>query len=342
MNEKRFIVAIDEDREASVMRWRQWLWPGWVMVVLAMIVLAGEIGVYLGIRQSLASALLSGCVDIPAVPDYRATGSTHDAIAALNHARALAGLPPLKLPLRFYQSDPAQQQWVLVNLERRARGLPPLREDANLAQMALNYSRQMRDLHFFSHTSPIGGTFTQRLAANPALSGHYRLAAENLAGNPVPGAGAIYEYMYDDAAENCLHRATILTPALTLVGIAVVADRAYGSISVQEFLAPAPWNPYTGAPLATQPPHLRLTVSRDAAHPWLLQGRAFAGSSVGVVRLTWFLDHPDNGQLLASGSSLSLDLRSLAPGAHTLLVYAVDGAQNYSMATMRFLADPAG
>jgi len=314
------------------------------MVVLAIIVLAGGIGLYLGVYQSLAAArpVPSGCVDIPAVPDYLATGSTHDAIAALNHAHALVGLAPLKLPLRFYQSGPAQQQWLLVNLERRARGLPPLRMDATLAQMALNYSRQMRDLHFFSHTSPIGGTFPQRLAANPALAGHYRLAAENLAGNPVPGAGAIYEYMYDDAAENCLHRANILDPALTLVGIAVVADRTYGSISAQEFLAPAPGNPYTGAAPATQPPRLHLTISRDTAYPWLLRGRAVAGCSVGVVRLTWFLDHPGNGQLLASGSSLSLDLRSLAPGAHTLLVYAVDGAQNYSMATTRFLADPPG
>ena len=148
--------------------------------------------------------------------------------------------------------------------------------------------------------------------------------------------------MYDDAAENCLHRANILDPALTLVGIAVVADRTYGSISAQEFLAPAPGNPYTGAAPATQPPRLHLTISRDTAYPWLLRGRAVAGCSVGVVRLTWFLDHPGNGQLLASGSSLSLDLRSLAPGAHTLLVYAVDGAQNYSMATTRFLADPPG
>jgi uncharacterized protein YkwD len=324
------------------MRWRQWRGQIWVIVMLAMVVLAGGIGVYLGVRQSLASALSSGCVDIPAVPDYRATGSAHDAIAALNHARALAGLPPLKLPPRFYQFSPAQQQWVLLNLERRARGLSPLHMDATLTQMALNYSRQMRDLHFFSHTSPIGGTFAQRLAANPALSGHYRLAAENLAGNPVPGVGAIYEYMYDDAAENCLHRANILTPALTLVGIAVVADRAYGSISVQEFLAPAPWNPCIGAPLATQPPRLRLAISRDAAHPWLLQGRAFAGRSVGTVRLSWFLDHISEGQLLADGSSLSLDLRSLAPGAHTLLVYAVDGAQNYSKAATRFFVDPPG
>ena len=70
------------------------------MVVLAIIVLAGGIGLYLGVYQSLAAArpVPSGCVDIPPVPDYLATGSTHDAIAALNHAHALVGLAPLKLP----------------------------------------------------------------------------------------------------------------------------------------------------------------------------------------------------------------------------------------------------
>lgn len=318
------------------MRWLQWLRQGWLIGGLAMVLLAGAVGYVPAAYQSLASPShpSSGCVNIPAVPDYLATGSAYDAIAALNHAHALEGLPPLKLPLRFYQFGPAQQQWLLVNLERKARGLAPLSEDANLARLALNYSRQMRDLRFFSHTSPIGGTFTERLAANPALAGHYRLAAENLAGNPAPGAGAIYEYMYDDAAENCLHRANILDPALTLVGIGEVADSTYGSISAQEFLAPAPWHPYTGAQFSISPPRLSLRISRDAARPWLMRGRALVSGGTGIVRITWFLDHVGSGkeQPLVTGSSLSLDLRTLAPGSHTLLVYAVDGEQSYSMA----------
>ena len=48
--------------------------------------------------------------------------------------------------------------------------------------MALGYSRQLSNLHFFSHTSPISGTFTNRVDRNPAIANHYSLAAENLAG----------------------------------------------------------------------------------------------------------------------------------------------------------------
>jgi Cysteine-rich secretory protein family len=317
------------------MRRLQCVWQGWMIFLSAMLLLVGISGAYLYHYQSLASGLprQSGCVDIPAVPDYLATGSTYDAIAAINNAHVREGLPPLKLPLNFYQLGPVQQQFILVNLERKVRGLSPLRMDANLAQLALNYSKQLRDLHFFSHTSPIGGTFNERIDANPAIANHYRLVAENLAGNPVPGAGAIYEYMYDDAAEGCSHRANILDPTLSLVGIGEVAGSPYGSVSVQEFLAPAPWSPYTGAMPHTQPPHISLRVSRSAAHSWQLQCRALA--SVGVARITWFIDHVGSGkgQLLAVGSSQSLDLRSLAPGSHTLLVYAVDGEQNYGMAT---------
>lgn len=323
-----------------VMRWLcrvRLIQHGWMIFLLHVVLLAGLADVSLYSYQSLAAPLhpQSGCIDIPAVPDYLATGSASAAITALNHAHALEGLPALKLPRNFYGLGAVQQQFVLLNLEREARGLPHLHMDANLAQLALNYSEQMRNLHFYSHTSPIGGTFTERITANPALSGHYQFAAENLAGNLVPGVGPIYEYMYDDAAEHCSHRANILDPTMTLVGIGEVAGSPYGSVSAQEFLAPAPWSPYRGVPLATQPPRLRLLVDRSSAHPWLLQCRALVSTSAGTARITWFIDHVGSGKgsLLAGGSFFSLDLHSLPPGAHTLLVYAVDGEQNYSMAT---------
>ncbi len=304
-----------------------------MIFLFSLVLLAGIAGASPYSSHSLASPPLAqaACIDIPAAPDYLASDSIYDAIAAINHAHSLEGLPALKLPLNFYRLGAVQQQFMLVNLEREVRGLSPLHMDANLAQLALNYSRQMRDLHFYSHTSPISGTFTERITANPAIADHYQLVAENLAGNPVPGVGPIYEYMYDDAAEHCDHRANILDPTLTLVGIGEVSASPYGSVSAQEFLAPAPWRPYRDVPFVTQPPHLRLLVDRSSAHSWLLQCRALASPATGTAHITWFIDHVGKGQLLASGSFLSLNLRSLAPGRHTLLVYAVDDEQNYNM-----------
>lgn len=269
-------------------------------------------------------------------------------MAAINNARAGEHLRPLRLPDNFYQIDPTQEQFVLINLERTDRGLLPLRLDANLARMAQNYSRQMRDLHFFAHTSPVAGTFSERIDSNLVLAGHYALAAENLAGNPVPGAGAMYEYMYDDSVEACGHRENILDPNVTLVGIGWVPGSIYGSISAQEFIGSASWDPYGGTRPAAQTPQVRIVELQDQTrntngYRWSMQYRRWGIRSSlvsfhaqlrpgdGKARITWFLDRIGNFPF--GGADITLDMSGLSPGGHTLLVYAVDGEQNYGMAS---------
>ena len=271
----------------------------------------------------------SGRVDIPASPDYLSTGSEQDAIAAINYARQSENLHSLQLPANYWQLSAVQQQFVLVNLERTDRGLHPLQMDANLSQMAAAYSKQMLDLNFFSHTSPIGGTFADRINSNPAIATQYYLAAENLAGNPVAGAGAIYEYMYDDSAEAWGHRNNILDPALTLVGIGLVHGGLYGTISAQEFLAPASFHPYQ----AGTPDNVAPTISIETPQftvPKQLSIMALAQDNRGVTRITWFLDRIGNQPFV--GPVWTLDLSHVSAGTHTLLAYAVDGAQNYAVA----------
>ena len=203
------------------------------------------IGTLLYYHHHIATLNYTGqCIDIPAYPDYLSSGKATDAIAAINNARAIEHVHALHLLANFYQLSAVQQQFVLVNLERTDRKLPPLQLDVVLSQMAQAYSQQMLDQHFFSHTSPTSGTFADRINANPLLAHHYQMVAENLAGNPVAAVGPIYEYMYDDASEACGHRQNILDPHLQFIGIGLVMGSTYGSISTQEFLGSAPWNPY--------------------------------------------------------------------------------------------------
>jgi hypothetical protein len=244
----------------------------------------------------------------------------------------------LRLPGNYYQLEPPQQQFILVNLERTDRGLPPLKMMAALSQMALGYSRQLSNLHFFSHTSPISGTFADRMQNNPATANLYTEAAENLAANPVAGAGPIYEYMYDDSAENCGHRLNILDPNLDLVGINWIHDSQYGSISAQEFLASPGWNLYPHPSPDTLAPSM--VMGQPLLQGSILSCRVLARDDVGVVRITWFLDHVGGQSYL--GPALRLDLRHLSPGSHMLLVFAVDGALNYSMASYTFVVTPRG
>src|SRR5579871_4551088 len=259
------------------------------MIVLLLILLTLATGFLLIRHQQPTAVSGSGCVDIPASPDYLSTDSESDAIAAIDNARARENLPSLRLPANYYHLEPPQQQFILLNLERTDRGLPPLEMVPALSQMALGYSRQLSNLHFFSHTSPISGTFTDRMENNPATANLYSEAAENLAANPVVGAGPIYEYMYDDSAENCGHRLNILDPTLDLVGINWVRNSQYGSISAQEFLASPGWNLYAHPSPDTIAPNV--VMEQPLLKGSLLSCRVLAGDNVGVVRTTWFLDH---------------------------------------------------
>jgi len=306
------------------------------IIVLTFILLVLVAGALLLRHQQPVAVSGTGCVDIPASPDYLSTTSEADAIAAINNAHAQENLPPLRLPANYYHLVPPQQQLILLNIERTDRRLPPLQMDAALSQMALGYSRQLSNLHFFSHTSPISGTFVDRMVNNPATANHYSLAAENLAGHSVAGAGPIYDYMYDDSVENCGHRLNILDPKLTLVGINWVRGGQYGSVSAQEFLTSAGWNPYSRPSPDTIAPSV--VLGPPLLEGSLLSCRTLVGDNVGVVRITWFLDRLGNQPSL--GPALTLDVGHLSPGRHTLLMYAVDGALNYSTASCTFIVKP--
>ena len=290
------------------------------------------------IHHRVTTSIAQGdCIDIPATPDYLGSNSSQDAIAAINNAHQLNHLPPLNIPGNFYQLDPAQQQFILLNIERTDRHLRPLTFDANLSQMALGYSKQLRNLHFFSHNSPISGSFSDRINGNPATADHYSIAAENLASNPVAGVGPIYEYIYDDSIEACGHRHNILNPAITTVGINWVHGGPFGSVSAQEFIASASWSPYVATPPITATPALSISIN-DAAHSTILHCQALVTSDpiIPIERITWFLDQTNTPAQV--GSAWTFDISKLSPGKHTIIAYVVDSEQNYSMARSTIVA----
>ena len=54
-----------------------------------------------------------------------APGCTNYVLAAINNARTVEGLGPMTLPSNWYSLSTGQQLFVVTNLERTARGLPP-------------------------------------------------------------------------------------------------------------------------------------------------------------------------------------------------------------------------
>jgi hypothetical protein len=120
-------------------------------------------------------------------PAYSGTPTcTMFVLRSLNTARADEGLPAIVLPTNWFQLKPAEQIFVIVDLERTARGLPPY--------LGLN-----RQLHLSAQSAANRDT-------DPAYARGFRAGLDP---QGVPGMGstmavgysplaADYEWMYND------------------------------------------------------------------------------------------------------------------------------------------------
>ena len=108
------------------------------------------------------------------------TGCVNATLSAIDNARAQEGVPAMQLPSNWYGLSPAEQIFVVTNLERVDRGLPPLQAMAS----ALDQSAQQGAAADTDPSPPSGFPWTQ-WGANWA----------GAVGNPLE---ADYYWMYDD------------------------------------------------------------------------------------------------------------------------------------------------
>lgn len=127
----------------------------------------------------------------------------------------------------------------LLNRERSAQGLSPLRADRRLRRAATRYARQMARRDFFDHVSPTGSTFVERIRTTSYLTGAdgYDIG-ENLAwgGGPL----ATPQQVVSGWMASPGHRANILKAEFRDVGIGValgipVPGLGVGATYVNEF-----------------------------------------------------------------------------------------------------------
>jgi uncharacterized protein YkwD len=109
----------------------------------------------------------------------------------------------------------------LVNAERAARGLQPLRAQNALARAAGSFARQMGVLKFFDHTSPSGTTILSRVQSSGYLrrASHW-LLAENIgwgSGSQATPRAAVQAWMTSPG-----HRRNLLSPRFAEIGIGIV------------------------------------------------------------------------------------------------------------------------
>jgi uncharacterized protein YkwD len=116
----------------------------------------------------------------------------------------------------------------LINRERTARGLQPLRVNDLLSSVSLAHSQDMVNSNYFEHASQDGRSVGDRLRAVGYARGVSASAGENIAygvGKKSTPASIVQAWMRSPG-----HRADILRPAFTEVGIGI----ALGAPEVQD------------------------------------------------------------------------------------------------------------
>lgn len=117
----------------------------------------------------------------------------------------------------------------LINQERVKAGLKSLKIHPELTETARLKGQDMVNNNYFSHYSPVYGSPFQMMTSAGI---RYSYAGENLAGAPT------VERAHQALMNSPGHRANILNPNFTHIGIGVVESRTFGKIFVQMFIRP--------------------------------------------------------------------------------------------------------
>ena len=115
----------------------------------------------------------------------------------------------------------------LINKQRTANGLSPLKENSELQRVSRIKAQDMVDNNYFSHTSPTYGSPFEMMKS---FKISYNTAGENIAGNS-SNSDAVTAWMNSSG-----HRANILNLSFNQTGIGVVKGSKYGKIYVQMFI----------------------------------------------------------------------------------------------------------
>ncbi len=117
--------------------------------------------------------------------------------------------------------------WQLVNGERTSRGLAPLQIHEGLTELGRLKSQDMITHNYFAHQSPTyGSPFNMMQQAGIS----YRYAGENLAGS------STVERAHTALMNSPGHRANILNPNFTHIGIGIIDGGRYGKMFTQMFI----------------------------------------------------------------------------------------------------------
>ena len=189
------------------------------------------------------SVVLAAFCLVPTVSAANSSYTTYKVVAgdslwkiAVKHeigvSEIISANPQIKNPNLIYPGDTVyipsidskvldleSQVVSLVNAERAKYGLPALKMDWELSRVARYKSQDMRDLGYFSHTSP---TYGSPFDMMKKFGLSYRYAGENIAKGYSTPSAVVKGWMNSEG-----HRANILNKNFTKIGVGYVADGNY-------------------------------------------------------------------------------------------------------------------
>lgn len=146
------------------------------------------------------------------------------------HDRLKPAKTPVNEPspagLAYQLNSEESAMLAMVNRERVKAGLYVLSLDPALTRLARSKAQDMVDLNYFRHTSPTYGSAFDMMGA-AGIS--FRTAGENLA--KAPSAERAFSALMNSPG----HRANILNPSFTSIGIGMIEGGPYRKIFVQLF-----------------------------------------------------------------------------------------------------------
>ncbi|MFE4144934.1 CAP domain-containing protein [Peribacillus sp. YIM B13472] len=157
--------------------------------------------------------------------------NTNPAINDANQIRIgqMITLPTSNTTVNREESQSVEQQVLnLVNEERSKSGLPSLKMDTAISNVAILKSEDMRDSNYFNHTSPSYGSPFEMMKS---FGISYKYAGENIAAGQ-PSADAVMKSWMNSPG----HKANILNKNYTHIGIGHVTGGKYTHYWTQQFI----------------------------------------------------------------------------------------------------------
>jgi len=198
-------------------------------ILMTAFALPAQAAIIIGAPQPISGSVITLSSPVPATngvtPPPAPTSTQPQGTQATVPTPTTSTLPTI--PTVSALTADEQHMVDMINQERLVAGLNPVKADLRLTAVGRAKANDMKVNNYFDHTSP---TYGSPWAMMQQVGLTIKWAGENISGNKSVEA-SMAALMQSPG-----HKANILDPRCTHVGVGIASGSAYGNLYVQEFL----------------------------------------------------------------------------------------------------------